>query len=194
MNLLKLQDVDIHQFGNQIEIAGMIVQGSEKTLAIYFPKADVKNPDLVEMSEDDWKQLLLQMDTLETKLFPNKPAMAKVIVRKSQRNIEQGISWNVYRRDMYTCRYCAANDVPLTVDHLVLWEDMGQSLEDNLLSACRKCNKTRGNTHFEDWIKTEYYKNKLKNFGSLEKDAHQYNLSIWNKAQKLPLRQTQRSR
>lgn len=190
---LKFEDLELYELGNQIEIAGMLMQGSGKTLAVFFPKSDIENPDLVEMSEEDWKKFLLQVDTLETVLFPNKAQQAKTVVRKSQRNIEQGISWNVFRRDNYTCRYCAADNVPLTVDHLVLWENMGQSLEDNLLSACRKCNKTRGNMEFEDWVKTDFYKNKINNFSD-PLAAHNYNLSFWSKAQKLPLRKAQRSR
>ncbi|GAG09150.1 unnamed protein product, partial [marine sediment metagenome] len=57
----------------------------------------------------------------------------------------------------YKCRYCGRDDVPLTVDHLVLWEDGGPSIEENLVSACRKCNKKRGNTEYSDWLQHPYY-------------------------------------
>lgn len=191
--MMKLKDIEIHELGNQIEIAGMLLQGNDKSLAVYFHNADLKAPTIVEMTEEDWKTLLLQMDTLEVKLFPNNP-LSKTVVRKSQRNIEQGISWNVFRRDGYKCRYCAADNVPLSVDHIVLWEDMGQSLEDNLISACRKCNKTRGNMKYEDWIKSNYYLSKMKNFGADEARIHQLNQDAWVKASKLPLRQALRSR
>lgn len=190
--MLHLKDLDLHELGNQIQIAGILMQGNDKTLAVYFPKSDLVVPETVEMTEEDWKTLLLQMDTLEVKLFPHDPNV-RTVVRKSQRNIEQGISWNVFRRDSYVCRYCAADDVPLTVDHLVLWENMGQSLEDNLISACRKCNKTRGNTKFEDWIVSPYYQKVIANFPD-PAQAHKYNMSIWEKAQKLPVRVSQRSR
>ena len=58
----------------------------------------------------------------------------KAVIRKCQRNIEQGVSWNVFRRDGYACRYCGNKEVPLTVDHLVLWEESGPSTEANLVS------------------------------------------------------------
>jgi 5-methylcytosine-specific restriction endonuclease McrA len=45
----------------------------------------------------------------------------------------------------------------MTVDHLVLWEEGGPSTEANLLSACRKCNKTRGNTQYSAWLKSPFY-------------------------------------
>lgn len=181
------------ELGNQIEIAGMVLQGKGKTYNIMFPTADKTEYEFVYPSQEEWKKILFQLDTLEVELFLDKPKEAKVVVRKSQRNIEQGISWNVFRRDNYTCRYCASNNVPLTVDHLVLWENMGQTVEENLISACRKCNKTRGNTKFEKWIESEYYKNKISNFED-PIQAHKYNLNIWELAQKLPLRTSLRSR
>lgn len=173
-------------------IGGILLQGNGQSLAVYFPESDLISPEIVSMSHDDWKTLLFQLDTLETKLYPNNPT-SKVVVRKSQRLIEQGVSWKVFKRDNYTCRYCANNDTPLTVDHLVLWENMGQSVEDNLIAACRKCNKTRGNTEFEDWIKTDYYNSKLKNF-QYPAAAHKHNMDIWNRAKMLPLRTANRNR
>lgn len=190
--MLQLKDIDIHELGNQIQIAGVLMQGNGKSLAVYFAKSDLEVPEVVQMSEEDWKTFLHQVDTLEVKLFPHDPNV-RTIVRKSQRNIEQGISWNVFRRDNYTCRYCAETERLLTVDHLVLWEDMGQSLEGNLISSCKKCNNTRGNKKFEDWIESDYYKLKIKNFADPEQ-AHKYNLSIWELAKKLPLRNSLRSR
>ncbi len=63
----------------------------------------------------------------------------------------------MFKRDGYACRYCGRDDVPLTVDHLVCWESGGPSTEANLVSACRKCNKIRGNTPYADWLSHEYY-------------------------------------
>jgi len=82
----------------------------------------------------------------------------KVIVRKSTRNISQEVSWRVFRRDKCKCRYCGNDKVPLTVDHLVLWEEGGPSIEDNLTAACKKCNKTRGNMQYADWLNSSYYR------------------------------------
>ena len=194
--MLKLNDIELYELGNQIQIAGMILQGNSKTLAVMFPEADLDVPELVEMDNEDWKTLFLQLDTLETKLFPNNPN-SKIIVRKSQRNIEQGVSWRVFKRDNYKCRYCATDDVPLTVDHVVLWEDMGQTMEDNLISACRKCNKTRGNMKFLDWLNSDYYNKVMTNVHytrGLFSVRHKLNLDAWEKANKLPLREALRSR
>ena len=45
----------------------------------------------------------------------------------------------------------------MTVDHLVRWEERGPWIEVNLVTSCRKCNKTRGDTSYADWLKSEFY-------------------------------------
>ena len=66
--------------------------------------------------------------------------------------------WKVFERDDYQCRYCGKTGVPLTGDHLILWEHGGPTIEENLLSACRPCNKTRGNMPYKEWLESDYYK------------------------------------
>jgi len=191
----KLKEIDIHEFGTQIQIAGMLMQNNDITYAIMLPKSD-ENLDIekIKVTHDEWKGFLHQIDTLEVKLFPHQPG-AKVVVRKTQRNIEQQVSWNVYRRDNFRCRYCGDDKVAMTVDHIVLWENMGASVEDNLLCACSKCNRTRGNMLYEDWLKSDYYK-KVINFGHWEgpSDRHQQNVDAGLRALKVPLRISKRNR
>ena len=79
----------------------------------------------------------------------------------------------MYRRDHYRCRYCGANDVPLTVDHLVLWEEGGPSTEENLVSACKDCNKTRGNTPYHLWLRDSYYKRVSANLPPMIQEANE---------------------
>ena len=82
----------------------------------------------------------------------------KIILRKSTRQIETSVMWEVFRRDHYTCRYCGNDKVPMTVDHIVLWEAGGPSIEKNLICSCKKCNNTRGNMFYEQWLCSEEYK------------------------------------
>jgi len=195
MNILKLDDLPLYDLGNTIQISGMILQGNDKTYNVFFPDKKIENPELVEVNEDEWKKLLLQLDTLETVLFPGNPG-AKIVVRKSQRIIESAMIWKVFRRDNYTCQYCGARDKPLSVDHVVLWEDMGGTVEENLLTACSACNMKRGNMRFLDWLDSDYYNKCLKNFGN---EDQQYNqdkklLDFWIIARDLPLRTNKRGR
>lgn len=111
--------------------------------------------------------------------------LVKAIVRKSTRQIEQGVSWAVYRRDNFRCRYCAADKVPMTVDHLVLWEEGGPSIEENLVTCCRRCNKTRGDTPYAEWLESPYYKKVSRRLLSMVRED---NLALVDKLVDIPLR------
>jgi 5-methylcytosine-specific restriction endonuclease McrA len=52
----------------------------------------------------------------------------------------------VFERDNFTCRYCGSDDYPrgwLVVDHVIPAPD-GPTVEENLVTACRPCNKRKG--------------------------------------------------
>jgi hypothetical protein len=154
---MRLDELDIYEIGNTIGISGMVMTGnSGDAYLCMFPDQHFEKHELetLNLSYADWQKLLFQLDNQEVEVLQKTAHgdLAKVVLRKSQRLIEQRVSWAVFKRDNYTCRYCGANDVPLTVDHLILWEEMGPSVEANLVAACRKCNKTRGNTQYEEWL------------------------------------------
>lgn len=177
--MTKLADLSILDFGNTIQLEGAVFLGNGKLYLCLFPGShgsinDIEGNDTVEvvladggsvfaetlsMDTDEWNRLFQQTDLLETEVFARSTdgTLAKVILRKSQRNIAQEVSWKVYKRDGYRCRYCGRDDVPLTVDHLVLWEEGGPSTEANLLSACKKCNRARGNMQYADWLQSPHY-------------------------------------
>jgi 5-methylcytosine-specific restriction endonuclease McrA len=111
------------------------------------------------MDSEEWKTFLRQTDLMETEVLARAAdqSIVKAILRKSTRAVDQTINWNCFRRDNYTCRYCGNNKIALTVDHLVRWEEGGPSTEANMLSACRKCNKVRGDKSYADWLRDPYY-------------------------------------
>lgn len=181
---MKLADLNLLAIGNTICMAGAVFAGEGKLLLCMFPeeRGSVMNSDgtdrmvyfvprsggedgdlldvhVLDMDQDDWQRFIRQTDVLETEIVKGSSdgTLAKVVVRKSARQIEAGVSWQVFRRDGYACRYCGKDDVPLTVDHLVLWEDGGPSTPENLVSACRKCNKVRGRTQYENWLAGPVY-------------------------------------
>ena len=81
---------------------------------------------------------------LEAQTQAEDGTLTKAILRKTARQIEASVSWQVWRRDGCRCRYCGRDNVPLTVDHLVRWEEGGPSTEENLVSSCKKCNQSQG--------------------------------------------------
>ncbi|HUU53359.1 MAG TPA: HNH endonuclease [Armatimonadota bacterium] len=52
---------------------------------------------------------------------------------------------SIFARDHYTCQYCGAHSVPLTIDHVVPRERGGGDDWTNLLCCCTKCNNKKGN-------------------------------------------------
>ena len=158
--------MDLKEVGHTIQIAGIIYNSDkdEKTYLLMLPGEELYihnvlhshfSPETKYMTHQEWKNFFWQTDVLETEI--NRDGK-KTIIKKAERQISQITSWNVFRRDEYTCRYCGRNDVPLTVDHIVLWEDGGPSIEENLVAACKKCNRTRGNMKYEDWVGSSDYK------------------------------------
>jgi len=176
---MKLDDIDILRVGNGIQIVGAMFADGEQVFLMPLPDSltddqrwvldhllddPTPEPDrsivILDMDTEEWTRFIRQTDLLETEILQKAAdgTLAKIILRKSGRQIDQGVSWRVFKRDGYKCRYCGADDVPLTVDHLVTWETGGPSIEDNLVSACRKCNKVRGNLPYAEWLQHPHYK------------------------------------
>jgi len=179
--MAKFSDLNLLSVGNTIQIVGAIWAGEGKMFLCMFPGEhgdieDVEGNDVtafvttddnetvyaeaLNMTLEEWQVFIHQTDVLDMEGLVQTPEgkVVKAIIRKSERQIAQGVSWAVYKRDGYKCAYCSRDDVPLTVDHLVLFEEGGPSTEANLLSSCRKCNKTRGNAQYADWLKHPYYR------------------------------------
>jgi hypothetical protein len=155
---MKLKDINLFDVGNHIQMVGAMYSDGDENYVLLFPEdhgAKVLPQNVLEMDHEEWKAFIRQTDLLEVQ--PLDGALDKAILRKSARQIEQGVFWNVYRRDGYRCRYCGKDDVPLTVDHVILWHAGGPNIEENLVSSCRKCNKVRGDTPFAEWLRHPFY-------------------------------------
>lgn len=172
---MQLKDLNILDFGDKIGMTGAVFSGNDGMIYLaMFPEqpkiGDIAGEDTdleaLDMSLEDWKTLLHQLDVqdvLATVKDATTGELVKAILRKSQRTIEQRVSWSVFKRDHYHCRYCGKDGVPLTVDHLILWEDGGPSIEENLVAACRPCNKARGDMAYSEWLSSAYYRTVSKN-------------------------------
>ena len=168
---MKFSDIKLMDIGTTIQMVGALYAGNDGTFVFPFPGylRDTRLPahligeaghvHTVELTHEDWKALLRQADLVETEVLGQRAdgELYKAITRKSARQVESQVQWNVYRRDNFMCRYCGTEKMPLTVDHLVRWEDGGPTIEENLVAACRKCNKVRGDTAYAAWLRHPYY-------------------------------------
>jgi hypothetical protein len=158
---MKFSDLNLLSIGNSIGMVGAIYSGEGQTILCYFPGEGHEPPvDTLEMTLDEWQRFLLQTDTLETEVSARAAdgTVSKAILRKSQRTIDASVSWRVFKRAGYRCEYCGNDNAPLTVDHLVRWEEGGPSIEANLVAADKRCNKTRGNMSYAQWLESPFYK------------------------------------
>jgi hypothetical protein len=194
---MEFKDFDLSKVGTEVMLVGGVWAGEGKTYLCIFPEFDEpeETDDLYAFHMDtiQWKKLLRQSDMVEKEVLAKAKdgKLYKAIARKSQRTIEQGVSWNVYRRDRVRCRYCGNDQVPLTVDHVVLWEEGGPSIEANLVACCRKCNKKRGNMQYKDWLESDYYKQVSKN---LDEETLKVNFAVLGTLDRIPRNLNQRSR
>lgn len=185
MDTLNIQDINIYDIGNDIQIVGTIWSGKGQCFITQFPEKDedFSHAKKLLMTLEDWHRFLKQTDILETEIFSQDPSgIVKKIVRKTQRQIDSYMQWAVFKRDNYTCRYCGRTGIPMTVDHIDLWEDGGATVPENLLSACRRCNKDRGRTPYKDWIHSKVYENFSKN---LSPEIREENLALIKELPKL---------
>jgi 5-methylcytosine-specific restriction endonuclease McrA len=161
MRPIKLDELNIRSIGDTIQMIGAVYAGEGRIIVTVFPDEvlEAAPTEVLCMDAGEWERFLLQTDVLEVEALSQTPdgRTVKAIVRKSQRQIDTAVAWSVYRRDEYRCRYCGNDNVPLTVDHLVRWEEFGPSIAANLLASCKRCNRTRGNKSYEEWLRDPYY-------------------------------------
>ena len=158
--MAKFTDLNLLDVGNTIQLAGAVWASKDKAYVCLLPDEHDDVPlEVLKMTPEEWHRFIRQTDLMETEVLAKAAdgLLTKTILRKSNRQIDQRVSWEVFKRDNYRCRYCGKDDVPLTVDHLVRWEESGPSIAANLLSSCSKCNKARGNMSYEDWLQSPRY-------------------------------------
>ena len=167
MDIIKFDEVDLHSFGNEIQIEGTLWGGKGLYFITLVPQKELNinasDIKLMPLTLEEWQKLLKQSDLLETEILQeDSTGVTKAIYRKSQRQIDSYLQWACFKRDNYRCRYCY-REVPLTVDHVVLFEEFGPTIELNLLSSCKSCNKDRGRMQYSDWLNSDLYKRKSQN-------------------------------
>jgi len=75
----------------------------------------------------------------------------KVFKHKTQRNISYSLRFKILLRDGFTCQSCGASPmkergVELHIDHKIPWSKGGETITENLITKCSKCNLGKGNS------------------------------------------------
>ncbi len=177
MNQLSLgKDINILQLGNEFQISGLVFSGQGKSFIVSLPHKhdDINEPvSQLKLDQQGVLNLLKQLDFLEVEIFAqDEGGVVKQIVRKTQRQIDNIMQWQVFERDNFTCRYCGRHGIPMSVDHVVVWEEGGPTIPDNLLTACKACNRDRGSVPFDQWLNSPMYARKSKDLTEQQKNAN----------------------
>lgn len=168
-DVISLSDIDLLQIGNELQLWGCIFAGSKDGLIVPLPDQD--------REISDFNLRVLKMDTGEMERFLNQSDVqdvqgpGKAILRKSQRQISTMISWEVFARDGYKCRYCGRR-LPLTVDHVDRWEEGGATVPANLITACKSCNQHRGAMPYDTWMISPDYRRTSKMLTQIEREIN----------------------
>lgn len=180
-----------HKLGSVLKIAGLVFQGQGETLKVLFPDAE-KLEGFNVLTRDQFKDFIKMVDFQETEIIDG-DSLKKVIVRKSQRQIDPHVQWEVFHRDGYRCRYCGrkGGGVQMTYDHVKLWEDGGETSVENGVCACKRCNNRRGRMDYKEWLESDPYRHYSK---GLAASVVNQNKELAKRYESFPLRKSTRSR
>jgi len=145
---------EMHELGNSVQIKGVVIGDSEQSLVMLLPgeKVDFVNGSVSIVSPEpaelqDWLKA-----TDDPKFEEKDPSgVVKAIHRKMSRHVDQELMWETYRRDNYTCQYCGTTTRAMTYDHWLAQAFGGETTLANGVTACRPCNKMKGNKTIEEW-------------------------------------------
>lgn len=149
--------------GHIYKISGVILQGKGRNIIVLLPTANDfdSSEDHAEIKRHtltEWAELLRQTD--DPVYFKDEEVgghIVKSVHRKCMAAISGAVQQRVWARDEFRCMYCNGEmgKVQLTVDHWVPLELGGSNDMLNLISACRKCNKMKGDLPAVDYCNEE---------------------------------------
>ncbi len=74
----------------------------------------------------------------------------KQFIRKTKREISERLRFKILLRDGFTCQTCGSSPlksrgVELHADHVIPWSKGGETVPENLMTKCSRCNLGKGN-------------------------------------------------
>ena len=137
--------------GSLVRVEGIVIGGAGMHSVLYLP-GSLSNPDtLIELTLEEWSDLIQRFDDPEILVGPvpngQNATVPKIFHRKLRYAISGAVQQKVWAADGFKCAYCGAKmgDVLMTIDHFRPLEFGGVNNETNYLTACKACNKAKGN-------------------------------------------------
>jgi len=146
-------DLGLQHFGFTMKLSGVMFQGMGKTVVLVLPSSELPHAavEVVELDAEQAAALVKQTDQPE--VLAGHDGQDKVWVRKLQYEVSGHTQQQVWWADHFTCQYCGRGlpEVQLTIDHFHPLDLGGVNDSSNYLTACKKCNKNKGNTPALKW-------------------------------------------
>lgn len=149
----------MEDMGHILSISGILLEGMGTHVLVITPGANFPITfNTITPTIEDWCELLRNSDN--PRIYEQGPDNTiKAIHRKVERSIGGSVQQMVWRRDGYQCMYCGAemgtHGVVLSADHWIPVDLGGADTDDNLITACRMCNKRKGNRHPREFCESE---------------------------------------
>lgn len=141
-------EIPTEEIGDLWTLSGVMYDNGKDGVALMLPFFNNEEAGIyfqeTTPTDKQWHEFLKQTDDPVT-------PVGKAFVRKASRQVIESVRWRVYKRDSYKCRYCGRDDVPMTVDHYIAQKWGGEWTFENLLTACRHCQKLKGHMTVNEW-------------------------------------------
>ena len=131
---------------------------------LYVEQKLEQHPELIDKYKDNFggfKQFCIKVmnyfgwqdiDAIQLE-FDSENFYGLKLTRMYEMNVKKWkrISKQVFERDSYTCHYCGKAGGILEVDHIIAFSKGGADDLENLVTACRKCNRQKRNKSVEEF-------------------------------------------
>jgi hypothetical protein len=140
--------------GNRLQLSGFLLAGEGASVLVLSPNmGDFESyDDILRPSVAEWWDIIRATD--DPCVFElDSTGGIKAVHRKMRYTISGAVQQKIWARDDFICQYCfrKMGEVQLTVDHFEPIELGGADDPTNYLSACRKCNKSKGSMPSDQW-------------------------------------------
>ena len=121
--------------------------GWNKTIHAFI--ADRENPEeetVINIAEAENE---IVADNIIEIVNPENPNLVETIIMKTPRGVAPKLRFMVFMRDNFTCQYCKRtkeeDGVKLQADHIKAYSNGGETVFENLITACWDCNIGKSN-------------------------------------------------
>ncbi len=117
--------------------------------AIHAFIADREKPEEEIVINNSKTENEIPIDNVVEIVNPENSNIVETIIMKTPRSVPPKLRFRVFMRDHFTCQYCKRtkeeDGVKLQADHIIAYSNGGETVFENLITACWDCNIGKSN-------------------------------------------------